>query len=268
MTEDEAWPDLPVETELTWEQCDAVEDGLRTGVSGVAATAAGAGVEELLAAVAGFTAQAIPGVDGVAVAVLSCPADGSLPRIQSWVATAEFVRPIDSVQYEIFGEGPCLTCIQLRCPVVSGALGSDQRWPRFGGLVARLGVRSALSLPLLIADQVVGAINCFAFDRDVFGEDAVRVGAQFAGPAAVSVYIAQMLVEARATVERLNRAFESRPVIDQAIGIIRARAGVSTDDGFDRLRQISQSQNVKLHVVAQQLVEQAVRRAQARQRPS
>jgi hypothetical protein len=29
MTEDEAWPDLPVETELTWEQCDAVEDGLR-----------------------------------------------------------------------------------------------------------------------------------------------------------------------------------------------------------------------------------------------
>jgi AmiR/NasT family two-component response regulator len=77
-----------------------------------------------------------------------------------------------------------------------------------------------------------------------------------------------MLVEARATVERLNRAFESRPVIDQAIGIIRARAGVSTDDGFDRLRQISQSQNIKLHVVAQQLVEQAVRRAQARQRPT
>ena len=116
--------------------------------------------------------------------------------------------------------------------------------------------------------QVVGVINCFAFDRDVFGEDAVRVGAQFAGPAAVSVYNAQMLVEARATVERLNRAFESRPVIDQAIGIIRARSGVSTDDGFDRLRQISQSQNTKLHVVAQQLVEQAVRRAQARRRPT
>jgi GAF domain-containing protein len=268
MTEDEAWPDLPVETEPTGEQCDAVEDGLRTGVRGVTATAAGAGVEELLAAVAGFTAQAIPGVDGVAVAVLSCPTDGSLPRIQSWVATAEFVRPIDSVQYETFGEGPCLTCIQLRRPVVSGALGSDQRWPRFGGRVARLGVRSALSLPLLIADQVVGAINCFAFDRDVFGEDAVHVGAQFARPAAVSVYNAQMLVEARATVDRLNRALENRPVIDQAIGIIRARTGVSTDDGFDRLRQISQSQNTKLHVVAQQLVEQAVRRAQARHSPT
>src|ERR1700722_18934490 len=123
MTEDEAWPDLPLEPELTWEQCDAVEDGLWTGVSGVAATAAGAGVEEPLAAVAGLAAQVIPGVDGVAVAMLSCPADGSLPRIHSRVATAEFFRPIDSVQYEIFGEGPGLTCIRLRCPVVSGALG-------------------------------------------------------------------------------------------------------------------------------------------------
>jgi hypothetical protein len=47
MPEDEAWPDLPVGTELAWEQCDAVEDGLRTGVGGVG----GAGVEELLAAV-------------------------------------------------------------------------------------------------------------------------------------------------------------------------------------------------------------------------
>jgi hypothetical protein len=51
-------------------------------------------------------------------------------------------------------------------------------------------------------------------------------------------------------------------VIQQAIGIIRAR----TDDGFDRLRQISQSRT--LHVVAQQLVEEAVRRAHARHSPT
>jgi ANTAR domain len=57
-------------------------------------------------------------------------------------------------------------------------------------------------------------------------------------------------------------------VIQQAIGIIRARTGVSTDDGFDRLRQISQSEHTKLHVVAQQLVGEAVRRAHARHSPT
>src|ERR1700731_267890 len=86
MTEDDAWSDLPVESEFTREQRDADEDGLRAGVSGVA----GGGVEELLAAVAGFAAQVIPGVDGVAaVAWVRCPPDGAPPRIQSWMATTE-----------------------------------------------------------------------------------------------------------------------------------------------------------------------------------
>src|SRR5271169_1869415 len=235
MTEDDAWSDLPVESEFTREQRDADEDGLRAGVSGVAA-----------------------------VAGVRCPHDGAPPRIQSWTATAEFARQIGTVQYETFHEGPCVSCIQMRCPVVSGSLGSDQRWPRFGGRVARMGVHSALSLPLLITEQVVGAIDCFAFDRNVFDEHAVRLGAQFAGLAAVSVYKAQLLVKAWDRAERLTRASEHRPVIDQAIGIIRARTGVSTNDAFDRLRQISQSENVKLHIVAQQLVEEAVRRAHAR----
>lgn len=109
--------------------------------------------------------------------------------------------------------------------------------------------------------------TAFAFDRNVFDEHAVCLGAQFAGLAAVSVYNALLLVEAWDRAGRLTRALEHRPVIDQAIGIIRARTGVSTDDGFDRLRQISQSENAKLHVVAQQLVEEAVRRAHARHSP-
>ncbi len=83
--------------------------------------------------------------------------------------------------------------MQSRRPTVSGSLGSDSRWPHFGGRVARMGVHSALALPLLIGDQVIGAINSYAYRRDAFGEHAVELGSQFAGPAAVSVYNAQLL---------------------------------------------------------------------------
>ena len=79
---------------------------------------------------------------------------------------------------------------------------------------------------------------------------SMLLGAQFAGLAAVSVYNAQLLVKAWDRAERLTLALEHRPVIDQAIGISRARTGVSTNDGFDRLRQIRQSENAKLHIVA------------------
>ena len=83
-------------------------------------------------------------------------------------------------------------------------------------------------------------------------------------PAAVSVYNAQLLAGARERTEQLQRALGSRAVIDQAIGIIRSRSGGSAEEAFDRLKQLSQADNVKLVVVAEQLVNEAVRRARAR----
>lgn len=250
-------------TEPTSEQGRADEDDLRDGLRGLASVVAGGrGVSELLAQVAEFAVHAIPGVDGAGVAVLSRP-HGKV-RVDASAATADFVREIEALQYDVAHAGPCTGCMQDRRPIVSGSLGSDSRWPHFGGRVARMGVHSALSLPLLIADEVIGAINTYAHDRDVFTEHAVALGARFAGPAAVSVYNARLLAQARERAEILQGALGNRAVIDQAIGIVRSRAGGSAEDAFDRLRHISQSENVKLSVVAQRLVDEAVRRAHAR----
>ncbi len=94
----------------------------------------------------------------------------------------------------------------------------------------------------------------------------MRLGSQFAGPAAVSIYNAQLLAGARERTEQMQRALESRAVIDQAIGIIRSRTGASAEWAFGRLVRMSQTENTKLHVVAERLVAAAVRRAQARRR--
>jgi GAF domain-containing protein len=75
---------------------------------------------------------------------------------------------------------------------MSGSLGSDARWRRFGGTVARLGVDSVLSLPLVTPDQVVGAMNVYAHDRHVFDEWAAELGEIYAIPAAVAVQNAQV----------------------------------------------------------------------------
>jgi GAF domain-containing protein len=254
------------ETELPHAQLEADEIDLYTGLRGVAGLVAGArGVIDLLGDVAEFAAQAIPGVDGAGVALVQ-PHDRT-PRIQTWAATAVFVHDIDTVQYEELNEGPCITCMETRRACVSGSLGSDKRWPHFGGRVARMAVHSALSLPLMVGDEVIGGINCYARSRDAFGEHTVQLASQFAGPAAVSVYNAQLLAGAQERTKALQRALENRAVIDQAIGIIRSRSGVNAEVAFDRLTRLSQTENVKLHLVAERMVEEAVRRARARQRP-
>jgi GAF domain-containing protein len=265
MTDYDAQPGrLPPERpELSTAQREADEVDLRAGLRGLAGLVAGArGVIELLGEVAEFAAHAIPGVDGAGVALID--ATQGKPALQIGTATARFVHEIDTVQYNELNEGPCITCMQSRRATVSGSLGSDSRWPRFGGRVARMGVHSALSLPLMLGDHAIGAINCYATSHDAFGEHAVRLGSQFAGPAAVSIYNAQLLAGAHERAEQLQRGLESRALIDQAIGIIRSRSGASAEWAFARLVRMSQTENTKLHVIAERLVAEAVRRAQAR----
>ena len=250
-------------TDVSSAQKDADEIDLLTGLRGLAGLVGGArDALELLCQVAEFAAEAIPGVDGAGVTLIN-QGEG-LPVPETASATAGFVHEIDAFQYTELGEGPCITCINTRQATVSGSLGADGRWPRFGGRVARMGVHSALALPLIVADQVIGAINCYANDHNAFGEHAVRLGTQFAEPAAVSIYNAELLAGARARAEKLQEALDNRAVIDQAIGIIRSRSGVSAEVAFGRLVQMSQTGNVKLRTVAARLVEDSVRRAQAR----
>ena len=65
---------------------------------------------------------------------------------------------------------------------------------------------------------------------------------------------------------QLQKALSTRPVIDQAIGLIRGRSGRSTEDAFTQLRAISQAEHRKLADVAQHLVDEAVSRARARRK--
>ena len=265
MAEYDAQPgrESPPQPDLSAAQREADEVDLYSGLRGVAGLVAGArGVIAVLGDVAEFAVQSIPGADGAGVTLVDARDD--TPSIQTWAVTSEFVEEIDKVQYMDLREGPCVTCMESRRPTVSGSLGSDGRWPHFGGRVARMGVHSALALPLLVGDQLIGAINTYAYGRDVFGEHAVELASQFAAPAAVSVYNAQLLDSAQERTTQLQRALGNRAVIDQAIGIIRSRSGVGPEEAFERLAQISQAENVKLVVVAARLVDEAVRRAKAR----
>jgi len=55
---------------------------------------------------------------------------------------------------------------------------------------------------------------------------------------------------------RLKARLASMPVIEQAKGIVMARAGCGPEEAFDLLRRASQRANVKVHVMAARLVGQ------------
>jgi GAF domain-containing protein len=267
MTESSENVDGAPKRPLTSEQIDANDADLQAGIGGLAGLVAdGVGLPELLAEVAGFAVRAIPGADGAGVTLLRV--DRIENMVEALAASAPFVAEIDDIQYVTLKEGPCITAALERRTVRSGSLGGEKMWPRFGPRVSRLGIHSALSLPLLLPGQVVGAINVYAHGKDVFDEHAAELGELFAKPAAVAVHNAQILAQARRLAAQLQAALSTRPVIDQAIGLLRGRTGRSAEDAFSQLQEISRSEHRKLAEVAQRIVDEAVRRAHARHNPT
>jgi GAF domain-containing protein len=214
-------------------------------------------LSDILTEVAELAVYAIPGADGAGLTLTESD------RADTIVATATFVRDVDSIQYEL-GEGPCISAAAEGRTMRSGSLGGEQRWPRFGPRVGRLGVHSVLSLPLIAGGESFGAMNVYAHRHHAFDDNAARIGELFATPAAISVQNAQILRQARRLASGLQSAASSRAMIDQALGIIRSRSGCSSDEAYERLKSMSQTKNTKLAVVAQSLVDEAVRRAIAR----
>jgi GAF domain-containing protein len=252
---------------LTAQQASADAADLQAGIAELAGLVAGSmGLPELLAEVSTFAVRAIPGADGAGVTLLRVDRVDNM--VEALAASADFVAEIDEIQYVTLKEGPCITAAVERRTVRSGSLGGEKMWPRFGPRVGRLGVHSALSLPMLLSGQVIGAINVYAHGKDVFDEHAAELGELFARPAAVAVHNAQIVAHALALTAQLQTALSTRPVIDQAIGLIRGRSGRNAEDAFAQLRAISQAEHRKLADVAQRIVDEAVRRARARHNPT
>jgi GAF domain-containing protein len=214
-------------------------------------------LEDSLTRVAEYAVRAIPGAEGAGLTLLE------ENRSDTIVSTAEFVARIDDIQYSL-GQGPCLSAVADRQIVLSGSLGGDRRWPQFGSRVARLGVHSVVSLPLITDEGVLGAMNVYAHDKNAFTADAERLGQLFAVPAAIAVQNAQVLAQTKRLASQLQAALSSRGVIERAIGIMMSRSGGTEAEALDRLRTLSQHQHEKLPVVAQSIVQEAVRRARGR----
>jgi transcriptional regulator with GAF, ATPase, and Fis domain len=194
----------------------------------------------------------VDGCDEVGVTILTN--DRPHTAAYTTVQTLE----IDAVQYAL-DEGPCLDAARHRREnVVDDLCVEDTRWPRFTTHAADEGMRSLLALPLVSGRQCLGALNLYGWEVGAFREfDAtlVRVAAERCADAVLAV---TSLDDMRQLAGQLEQAMASRAVIEQAKGVIMAMRGITEDEAFEVLRRSSQDRNVKVRVLAQQVVRDIV----------
>jgi GAF domain-containing protein len=172
------------------------------------------------------------------------------------IYTDDTAPEVDASQYES-GNGPCLQAWRTKRVVyIENMKRAADDYPEFARSAIEHGVLSTLSLPLIVADNGVGALNLYARVEAAFSEDDCAVGIELAAAAAVVLANAEAYWRAYELSENLAEAMKSRAVIEQAKGMLMAQSPkLSADDAFEVLRKASQRENVKLREIAQRIVE-------------
>ncbi len=185
-------------------------------------------------------------LDGVGCAMAGVVFVHGRGRIETAAATDPAARELEAVQVEA-GTGPDLEVLGADDSIVVHDTRTDERWAAWAELAARLGVRSLLAVRLHTRDTTVGTLNLYAGEPGAFDDDDVAVAHIFARHAAVALASARNL-------QNLWEAVDARKAVGQAQGILMERYQLTPDQAMAVLLRYSQDGNLKLRVVAEQLI--------------
>jgi GAF domain-containing protein len=210
-------------------------------------------VATALGLVSSLALDTVPGAVGAGVSVID-----ERGRRSSGSTDARVERA-DALQYEL-DEGPCLAATAGRQLVRVDDLAADRRWPRWADAVANLGLRAAMSAPMVGGDASLGALKVYAERPGTFDADSERRLSMFSAQAAILVANVQTHARARRLSEGLRQAIGTRDVVSTAKGVLMARHGVTEEVAFGMLVSRSGEETGTLAEVARAVVGSAVRR--------
>jgi GAF domain-containing protein len=215
------------------------------------------------------TLSAQHGAREVALAGLAVSAVGNIPRVdfvsitvhgegeslRTVAATDQLAEQLDALQYEL-REGPCYVAVTDERFVLVNNVGVAHDFPRYGPRAAELGVRSQAAIQLSHNGERAG-LNLYARKVDAFDRSTVELADLFATQAGDLLDYAEQ-------VEQLSEALHTRTDIGTAVGIVMERDGLDRHQAFAFLVRNSNNRNVKVRLLAQQLIEDAERTGRPR----
>lgn len=194
-------------------------------------------------------------IDAQAGGLLLKDAQGSLELVAS---TSEGVSFVEMMQLNA-GDGPCVESARHGEPVsIADVEETSPDWAQFRDAAQAEGFHSVHAVPLRIRSDVIGAMGLYRTQRgDLSRADAAAARA-FANLASIGIIQERAIRESGLVAEQLQRALDSRILIEQAKGVVAASIGVDMEEAFRLLREHARSSNLKLHTVAQGVVDRSL----------
>ncbi len=197
------------------------------------------------------------------VEVLTLSAGGlmiadSVGHLELLASTSEKADLVEVMQLAA-GAGPCIECFTTGVSVAVPDINDTQkRWPEFSTVALKQGFRSVLAVPLKLRGQIIGTMNLFANGVGNVSQRDTAIAQALADVATIGILQERAVRETTIVTEQLQRALDSRILIEQAKGVLSEVGSLEMDAAFAALRDYARHNNLSLRDVSERVVNRSL----------
>lgn len=178
--------------------------------------------------------------------------------LQLVASTSEQAQLVEVIQLSA-GAGPCVDCFRQQHAVTVGDIARDgDAWPVFQTAALQQGFHAVFATPMRLRGTVLGALNLFSKRAGEPTDQDALIAQALADIATIGILQERSIRETHVLNEQLQRALESRVLIEQAKGVLAAVGSLDMDQSFTALRNYARSENLTLRDVALQVTSRAL----------
>lgn len=194
--------------------------------------------------------QCVELLDVDAGGLLLADESGELQLVASSSEQAEFVEIIQLSA----GAGPCVDSFQKGVAITVADMAVDgDPWPTFQAAALGQGFHAVFATPMRLRGHVLGAMNLFSKAVGGPTEYDALIAQALADIATIGILHERSIRETHILNEQLQRALESRVLIEQAKGVLAAVGSLDMDQAFTTLRDYARSHHMTLRDVAERV---------------
>jgi GAF domain-containing protein len=192
-------------------------------------------------------------VDGAALMLI----DSDLALRNAAVSDSR-LEQLESLQVE-HGTGPCITAYQEKELISCDDLLEEDRWPDFSADAVAAGLRAVLVSPIPYASDSVGVVAVFSAKPHPWTPEGELALMSFTDLAALAIATTMQSEERGELAGQLQRALDSRVLVEQAKGVLIGRDGSNPRQALEKLRSQARGSRRRLSDVAAEVVRDAAR---------
>jgi signal transduction protein with GAF and PtsI domain len=139
--------------------------------------------------------------------------------------------------------------VKAKAPLMVRDVTTEESY-QYPDLAKKEGVRSLLSVPMILKEHVIGVINVYSADERQYSKEDLRVLSSVADQAALAFENTKLTV----AVQESREALETRKLVERAKSILQRQARLSEEDAYKRLQQQAMKTRRTMREIAEAVI--------------